>query len=262
MISNIFKYAITFCAIIIVSQSNYSFAAREKIVLAADYWCPYNCHPEDEKPGFLVELATKVFSIYGVEVEYRLMPWYEALDKAEKGEIDGVIGISQGFTQDLAITSSPQAKSVISAFTRPDTEWVYDGIDSLKGKRASIILDYNLTDILKQYVSANYSRTPDLFVLEDGENAVIDSINYLVEGNVDVYIEDELVVNYYLNKHNLMPAVKNAGRVDRTPLSLYIAFSKKIENSDKYLEMLENGVSSITATKDIDDLKKKYNISH
>ena len=262
MTSNLFKYLTVICFILISFQASQSLAVRDKIVLASDYWCPYNCNPTDDKPGYLVELAKRVFSIYGVEVEYRLMPWYEALDKAEKGEIDGVIGISQGFSQDLAITSTPQARSTISLFTRPDTEWVYDGIDSLRGKRASIILDYNLTDTLKQYVSANYSKNPDLFVLEDGQNAVIDSINHLIEGNVDLYIEDELVVNYYLNQHNLLPAIKNAGRVDKVPLALYIAFSKKIENSKKYLDMLENGISSITATKDVEELKKKYNITN
>ena len=251
-----------FCFILICFNANYSIADREKMVLGADYWCPYNCNPSDLEPGFLVELATKVFSIYGIEVEYVQMPWYEALEKAEKGDIDGVIDISEGFNEDLATTLTPQGKSFVSVFTRPDSEWVYDGIDSLKGKKASIILDYNLTDSLKQYISANYSKNPSLFVLEDGKNAVVDSINHLIEGNVDLYIEDEVVVDYYLSRHNLLAAVKNAGRVDKTPVPLFIAFSKKIDNSEKYIKMLEDGISSITATKDVDDLKKKYHIPY
>jgi polar amino acid transport system substrate-binding protein len=237
-----------------------AYAAREKIILGADYWCPYNCNPNDENPGYLVEVANKIYSIYGIEVEYRLLPWSEALQEAEEGKIDGVIGISGGFSRDLAITAQPQAKSIMSVFTTQDNGWVYDGISSLKGKKIGIILDYNLTDTIRQFISSNYPSNPGLFYLEDGKDAVIASIQNLIEGKVDLYIEDEIVVNYYATNHDLQNEIKNVGRVDSAPIPLYIAFSKKIDNSQRYLKMLEEGLRSLAATGDINDLKNKYNI--
>ena len=45
---------------------------RRTLVLAGDYWCPYNCHPDSEMPGYLVELIRTAFYIYRIHIEYRL----------------------------------------------------------------------------------------------------------------------------------------------------------------------------------------------
>lgn len=48
---------------------------RRSLVIAGDYWCPYNCNPESENQGFLVELARRALYIYGIDVDYRMMSW-------------------------------------------------------------------------------------------------------------------------------------------------------------------------------------------
>ncbi len=238
-----------------------AIASQRKIVLAADYWCPYNCIPDSKNPGYLVELAKKAFEIYDIEVEYRLMPWSIALEDAKKGKIDGIIGLDlEG--HDLLLPTKPQAYSVLSSFTTSDTHWVYDGIESLKGKKITAVLDYNLGGLLK-YISDSYSVDQKLLVLETGDNAIEKSIDNLISKKAEIYIEDEMVMKDYLFKNiKFSKSLKNAGKINSTPFPIYIGFSRNITRSTEFIKMLEDGIESLDASGDLEELKQKYTISY
>ena len=108
---------------------------RKSLVIAGDYWCPYNCNPESERQGFLVELARRALYIYGIDVEYRMMPWSQALEEVGSGKVDGIVGLSNPKGKKLASTELPLDYSLSVAFTRVDTDWTYDGISSLRGRK-------------------------------------------------------------------------------------------------------------------------------
>ena len=69
-----------------------TFAASDTIVLAADEWCPYNCVPKSDAPGFMVEIASEALAPFGHEIEYVTLNWMRSLHQAKLGEINGVIG--------------------------------------------------------------------------------------------------------------------------------------------------------------------------
>lgn len=240
--------------------SNVVAEENQTIVLAADYWCPYNCNPGDKNPGYLVELAEKVFDIYGIKIEYKLLPWFEALIQSKSGKVGGVIGTSSA-EKGLIIPALPQAFSEIASFVRMDTDWKFDGMDSLHGEKVAIILDYNLGTLMKEFVSTNYPKKPEMFVLESGDRALIDSIKNLLSGKADVYIDDEAVVMHYIAANNLENELKPSGRIGEKAMPLYIAFASDIPKSKTYIKMLEDGMRSLNATGDLADLRKKYQIA-
>jgi polar amino acid transport system substrate-binding protein len=237
------------------------FADQPKIVIASDYRCPYICS-EQEKPGYLVELSRKIFEIYGIRVESKIMPWSDALTAAEKGEVDGVMGISDVEGRDLVLPNSPQAYVSINAFARSDMEWYYDSPDSLSGKRLAIVLDYYLNHPpIQQYITDHFLRNPWDFTVESGENAVVDSINSVIDKTSDVYIGYKDVVMRYLDEdHNNRMQVKECGLISEVPVPIYIAFGGENPNASKYLKMLEDGMSSIESIGALKDIKSKYNI--
>ena len=231
---------------------------RQLLVLAGDYWCPYNCASDDEDKGFLVELAARALYIYGIDIEYRMMPWHEALEQTENGQIDGIIGISNIEGRSLVKTNNPIEMSSMHAFTRADTEWVFDGIGSLNGKKLGVIMDYMLDNTINSYVSMNFPAKPGAFLIEDGEFAVVESIANLVDGDADVYIEDKRVVNFYANRNSLGAYIRDAGKTNRQELPVNIAFSSKLPHALKYIKYLEEGIASLKATGEYDDLREKY----
>lgn len=233
---------------------------RRTLILAGDYWCPYNCLPDSKHPGYLIELIRRALYIYRIDVEYRMMPWSDAIDLAEKGEIDGIVGISSVKGRNLVTTRLPLEHSMTDAFTRNDTEWVYDGLSSLRGKKVGIILDYVVDEAINHYVGINYPINPGAFSVQEGKNAVIESIADLIDGESDVYLEDSRVVKHYITENGLDPYIRNAGHVGKTKLPVYIAFSKKLPNVKRYIKYFTEGLASLKATGEYDDLRSRYNM--
>jgi polar amino acid transport system substrate-binding protein len=233
-------------------------AERKKLILVGDYWCPYNCSEDINYQGFLVDVTRRALYIYGIDIEYKLMPWHETLTEIKKGSIDGIIGISQTKGLDVITTNLPLEYSTTTAFIRTDTDWMYDGLASLRGKKLGIVMDYNLTEDISNFVGMNYTTNPGMFIIEDGKNAVIDSITNLIDGTSDVYIEDRRVVESYIKEHDLSHHIKNAGKTSKDPLPLYIAFNSKIPHAKEYIKFLEEGIASLKATGEYEDLRVKY----
>jgi polar amino acid transport system substrate-binding protein len=231
---------------------------RRTLVLAGDYWCPYNCDPNSKDPGYLVELLRRALYIYRIDIDYKLMPWSKAIDLAEEGKIDGILGISSVEGRDLVATKLPVEYSITHAFTRNDTEWIYDGIGSLRGKTIGIILDYVVDEAISHYVGSNYHLSPGKFSVQEGEDAAIESIVDLINGESDVYIEDHRVVEHYIAENSLDSYVRDAGRVGRVKLPVYIAFSKKLPHVKTYINFFTNGLASLKATGEFDHLRSKY----
>lgn len=231
---------------------------RKSLVIAGDYWCPYNCNSESKDKGFLVELAKRALYIYGIDIEYKMMPWSQALEEVKSGKIDGIIGVSNPKSKRLVTTTLPLDYSSSMTFTKIDSQWTYDGITSLRGKKLGIVMDYEIEESINQYIGINYTINPGLFVIEDGANAVIESIANLMDGEIDIYIEDERVVRHYTQETGLTESIKNVGRIAKEKLPIYIAFSPNIPDIKKYIGYLEEGIASLKATGEYNDLRIKY----
>ena len=260
MNSNVLKLIMMLHIIYYSIFSGSAIATKEKIVLAADYWCPYNCDPKDKNLGYLVELAQEAFEIYDIDVEYRLMPWSEALLAVKEGRINGIIGFDNE-DRDLLVPKIPQAYSVISTFTAKDSSWVYDDLQSFDNQKITLVLDYNLGDVMRQYFTTNYPSNPELFILENGNYAIGNAINNLLENKANIYVEDEKVVNYYVINNNLSDYIRDSGKINKNnPTPIFIAFSPKLKTSESYVKMLEEAMDSLDATGVLSHLQKKYEV--
>lgn len=248
--------------LIIINNSAHAALDKTKLVIAGDYWCPYNCKPNSDKPGFLVDIFRRAMRIYDVDVEYIMMPWSKALDELDKGNIDGIIGINNIKDKNLIASKLPLEYSVTKAFTKKDSEWVYDGPESLRGKRLGIIMDYTADDSINNYIGVNYTINPGEFVVEYGKNAVIESIANILDNKSDVYIEDERVVKYYLHTTGFGKDIRDAGAISSKPLPIYIAFVANIPNVQRYIQYFEKGLASLKATGEYDELRLRYNMDH
>ncbi len=62
-----------------------SGVVAETITLIADEWCPYNCDPESDYPGYIVEIANAIYKVAGYQVQYQNVPWSRALKAVTEG---------------------------------------------------------------------------------------------------------------------------------------------------------------------------------
>jgi polar amino acid transport system substrate-binding protein len=240
----------------------YSFAneGERKLVLAADYRCPYTCDDGDEKSGYLVELAKDIFEIYGIKIEYKQMSWSDALLAAKEGKVDGILGLNSTIGTDFLESSTPQGYINFAVFVRADSTWVYDGVESLYGNKMAVVADYETVDVISDYISTHYTRSPEMFLMLDGKNAFTDAIYKVINSEADFLIADEFLMEACMKKSDIVGKLKKVGRVTDSPVPFYIAISNKNKNAKSYIKMIEDGISSLKNIGDMDELKKVYNI--
>lgn len=68
----------------------------DTIRIKADEWCPFNCLPDTDSKGYMIELAEKIFEKAGHRIKYEVMPWSRSIDHARKGKIEAIAGATKG----------------------------------------------------------------------------------------------------------------------------------------------------------------------
>lgn len=235
-------------------------ARAETIILAADVWCPYTC----EQGGYMVDIATEIFAAGGVKVEYRIMPWAKAIDEARAGRIDGIIGATHADAKDFIFPQSLQGISDMRFWVQRDSGWSYDGPDSLEGQRLGIVADYAYSKTLDEYIRAHADNASIIQPVK-GEDSLLENLNKLKRGELDVVAEDDNVVNYFLISQSADFPIKSAGSVvGADAISdnfLYVALSPANPKSARYAAMLDAGMDTLRATGELQKILDLYHVN-
>jgi polar amino acid transport system substrate-binding protein len=243
---------IFYISIFIILKSNaYS---SEPIHVRADYWCPYNCSPSDINQGYMIEILQKAF---GEEnIKYETMNWARAVTETREGGFDAIIGAAKEDAPDF-IFSDILGKSQNCYYTFGKKVFKYTGIDSLKLIRLGIVKDYSYYEELNTHIKNNLAdktKIDETF----GDYVLEKMIGKARNGEIDVFVEDPNVVNFYLKKHYDIKELKNAGC---SPLeNVYIAFSPKKKNSEERVEILNKTIKKMIKNGEMKKLLKKYSI--
>lgn len=242
--------------VIVIPSGSYA----ERITIAADPWCPYNCEPKSQDEGFMVVLVKEILAKNNIEVDYISMPWARALKEAEKGNITGVVGALKTDAPGFIFPEYPQGVITDSFFTKAESRWIFNDVDSLSDKSLGIIEGYTYGKKLDEYIKANrydYDRVQ----IAGGDDALGQNVAKMLSGKLDVVIEDRNVFNYYANKQNVSDKVRFAGVVPsdgKKSDHLYVAFSPAVTKSQEYANMISEGMKEMAKSGKLRSLIYKY----
>lgn len=239
----------------------FSFPARaETITVAADVWCPYTC----AEGGYMLEIARDIFQKNHIEMDYRVEPWAQALEKTREGEYDAVIGAAKADAPDFIFPSMLQGLSNMQFWVLEGNGWNYEGIESLAKIRLGVVQDYAYSKALNDYILANQNNEDRIAVVK-GNNALAENLNRLKSGAIDVLVEDENVVNYYLASQAMDIHIRMAGspvpQEDREANYLRIAFSPKNPKAQEYAAMLDAGMKELRRSGELAKILDLYHVS-
>ena len=242
-------------------------AKAENITLAADIWCPYNCDPQSDKPGYMVEVAKAAFAKHGITVDYKVMPWARAIEDTKANKYNGVIGAYYRDAPGFVYPDIHQGKCQNAYYVRQDNDWVFKGIESLSDKTLGVVSDYSYSEDLDAYIESNKDNSLKIQKIY-GDNATENNLKKLVMGRLDVIVEDIHVTEYYLSQNNLSgmkDKLKKAGIVeDKTDGSgiVFIAFSPNNPNSKKYAKILSDETKIMMENGEFAKILEKYGIKN
>lgn len=230
--------------------------ADSRLVVAADRWCPYNCQPGSERPGYLLELLREVFSPLGVDVEYRLMPWKRALVSAETGAIDAAVGVVEGNHGQNIIGRESLGLDETVLVIRKGEPFTYQGAASLDDRAIGVVASYTYDNHgpLDAYLAVRKKNHDGLFEIYQ-DNPLESLYSMLRHARIDLFPENRYVARYeairlgYAKEVVFVPTA--AG--DR----VFIAFTPNTRGRHN-AEILDNGVRALRRSGRLGEILGRY----
>jgi len=244
-------------AILLIHSLFSNLAVSDEIVLVADVWCPYNCEPNSDTPGYLIEIAQYAFEKEGHTIKYLTLPWSRAIQMVRNGEYHGIVGTGKSETPEFIFPKEPLIRSEHVFYTNLENKWTYDGLESLKKINLGVINDYSYGALYEEYIRENAKNSKQITTVfgDDGLNRLI---KMLEKRRIDAFIEEKQTILEYLKRSNREVTFKSAGVGSEE--QIFIAFSPNNAGSKKYAKILSKGYKELRSSGKLEILKRIYGL--
>lgn len=227
----------------------------DTLKVAADPWCPYTCDKSSGKSGYLIDVLETIFIKAGHKIDYQVLAWPKVLNDTRKGDLNAAVGAGETDKEGLLFTKQSLVKSQSCFFVKSNSNWKFEGIESLKKITLGIIQGYTFEPKIDEYIASAGNKVDAANV----DNSLEANLKKLAAGRIDAYLEDVNVVDYAKNANSAYRDFKSTGCLDATPL--FIGFSAKNTNSNNYIEILEKGITELKAKGELKKIAGKYSIN-
>lgn len=231
---------------------------RQRVVIAADPWCPHNCEAGSEHEGYMIDIAREAFSLAGIDVEYVNMSWARALQQARDGYIDAVVGALPGDAPDFVFPDAATGYSTIALYTHPDNDWQYGGIESLSELTLLAINGYAYSPVLNRYIERHQDDPERVWILS-GPAPLSRAIELLHQQRSDVFPEDRYVMNWQLQQGGDTESLRMAAVIHESPI--YVAFSPVGRDSTQLAALLSEGARALQRSGRVSEILARYGVS-
>lgn len=230
------------------------------ITIAADPWCPHNCDAGTGPEGYMIDIAREVFEAAGYVVEYVNLGWARALQLTREGYLDAVVGAFVTDAPDFVFPDIPQGRSLIAFFTHAESDWSYQGLDSLNDQTLLAINGYSYTAPLDQYIR-DHQHDPERVWILSGPAPLDRALQLLQQRRTDVFVEDRYVMRWRLGQNTAgqLP-VRDAGLLNET--TSYVAFSPARPDAEELARTLAEGTRRLQESGRINEILANYGLTH
>lgn len=236
----------------------FNLHAADRLIIAGDNWCPYDCDDSNSQRGYVVELTQKIFEPHGIKVEYKTIPWARALRELEHGLIDGIIGASKikerldkGYLYPKETIGIAQSVFVAAK----GDPWKYYDISSLETIILGVQHDYIYGEPLDGYTQKHIGN-PSLIQLMAGNNTFLRNLEKIKLGRIDVAIEDKAVALYTMKQAGFSGEFTIAGGLEADPI--YLTFSP--HQNKNITTLFDQGIQKLRREKKLLKILEKYGL--
>ena len=251
----------------LMAIANSSVSHAETIKVCYDQWAPMTIFPADKlaERGVVIDMLEHVYASHGYSLDYYEVPLARGLSMVSEGLCDMLPEYVPSKRVEETFEYATEATfAYTTAFVvRRDDPWRYAGMASLKGKRIATGPGWDYSSMSVDYQTYLDDANNAAFVeIIAGNDDVVKRVMHMIKENrVDLYADNELVLQYVLNRANLnddlmivRPGLEN--KLIELPI-----FSKKIPIlKRKELIRIWNEGRKQMKGKQEDIFLKKYNV--
>lgn len=223
--------------------------------IRADYWCPYNCAPEDAQPGYMIEILQRAARSNGHVLDYKLMPWPRALEQARLGTITGVVGMVASNRSGLVISDKMGVDSTCVFVPKGSGLRYQKATDLRRFERVGIVEGYGYPDEFIRWKDANPTKVRPLA----GNNTLEMQAKKLASGRIDAFIENSNVVRFAERSVAELGLAMNAGCMSDD--TLYFGYSAKHPRARDIKAQVDREVATMRRNGELQRLLAKYQVA-
>jgi ABC-type amino acid transport substrate-binding protein len=246
-------------AIFLLISSSIAYADlnnnKDQLNLTSTDWCPYIC-ADKGKPGFIVEYMTELLARNGVSLKVDVFPWSRSISLARQGEYDGVLTATESETPDFHLTTYLSGTYQDCLFKRIGSDISYKDRASFQNLVLGGIKDYGYSEPMNSVI-ANPQEGEKTYLISHADPLKL-LIQMADKGRVDLFVEDQAVLNYFIKLNPDQNLVERAGCVDAKPF--YTAISPKSVNGEYWLMLLNKALNSMEAKELYEEAKARYSL--
>jgi len=237
-------------------------ADNKVITVGADPWCPYNCSPNEQHKGMMVDIASEALALSGFILKYDVINWARAKRMVKLGELDAIIGMSRSPTSepfylfpDTALGQSQVCFYRIAG----NNQWEYQSIESMKSQTLGWINDYGFSnEDLDQWVKNNKQTARVLNVA--GVNVYPRLFKLLQINRISTFAEDKNVIAFELKKAKMEDEIEVAGCLDSID-KVHLVFSLKAKDNKLWASALDSGVEVLRKNGRLESILGHYGLT-
>lgn len=266
--SNGFSNALFFLMIFFIATIMASVSHAATLKVCYDQWPPMTIFPSKGAPdrGVIIDMLEQIYSSKGYRLEYYEVPLARGLDMVSEGVCDLLPEYLYSKSSDNGFVYADEATfNYTTAFVvRRDDPWRYQGIQSLKGRRIATGPGWDYSSMSAGYQDYIDDPKNAKFVeVIAGYDDVVDRIFQMIKENrVDLYADNDLVLQYVLNRLHLNDDLKIVRPGLEKPLVEMPIFSKQIPTKKRQalINIWNEGRLEMKGEKE-QHLLHKYNVS-
>tara|TARA_R110002153_G_scaffold19990_6_gene68083 strand:+ start:3153 stop:3983 length:831 start_codon:yes stop_codon:yes gene_type:complete len=240
----------------------------ETLKVCYDQWAPMTIFPSEESAdrGVVIDMLEQIYTAKGYTLEYYEVPLARGLAMVAEGLCDMLPEylFANNLEKDFVYAHAATFAYSTAFVVRRSDPWQYNGIESIKGKRIATGPGWDYSSMSIDY--QNYIDDPknaNLVEVIAGYDDVVDRVFRMIKENrVDLYADNDLVLQHVLNRLNLNSDLKIVRPGLEKKLVERPIFSKKIPVSKRQeLIKIWNEGRLLVKGKIEDMLLKKYNVA-
>ena len=239
-------------SLLLSSMHTYS----DTVSIRADNWFPMNGDPKSATPGYMIELATQIFTEAGHTVDYRTMPWERAVKSVRSGEFDCVVGAYSEDAPDFIYPTASWGLDEAAFYVKKDESWRYTGLDSLAAIKLGLIGGYAYDEAFDNYIKENNKGN---YQFIKGDNALENNIKKVLAGRLTATVESPVVMLAKLKEMGHQDKIIDAGKLGEAE-DIFIACSPAKESSKALMKLVDEGTSKLRQSGELQKILDKYGL--
>ncbi|NVK75387.1 MAG: transporter substrate-binding domain-containing protein [Oceanospirillaceae bacterium] len=191
----------------VMAMSTLSQASILKVCY--DQWPPMTIFPTKEAPdrGVVIDMIEHIYVSKGYRLEFYEVPLARGLDMVSDGLCDMLPEYlySKNSDNDFVYADEPTFAYDSAFVVRRDDLWRYTGVESLKSRRIATGPGWDYSSMSVDYQDyLDDPKNAEFVEVIAGYDDVVDRIFQMIKDNrVDIYADNELVLQYVLNQLDL-----------------------------------------------------------